>query len=162
MSKLFVYILFFFIISCNNLEFVYNDSDNILNPLYGKTDVKISGLSSVYLSSYSQLFFGSNDKKIYKLNINIEEEKTKRSVEKNQAASNIRYELRFFYNLFSYEKDCVINSKEIVSKFSVTPKSSGYNYGTDASLEKEYEIAINQNINKYVSSLVNINLTKCK
>ena len=42
MSKLFVYILFFFIISCNNLEFVYNDSDNILNPLYGKTDVKIS------------------------------------------------------------------------------------------------------------------------
>ena len=64
MSKLFVYILFFFIISCNNLEFVYNDSDNILNPLYGKTDVKISGLSSVYLSSYSQLFFGSNDKKM--------------------------------------------------------------------------------------------------
>lgn len=162
MSKLFIFILFFFISSCNNFDYIYSDSDNILNPLYGKTEVEITGLNSSYINSYSQLYFGTNDKKVFKLNIKIEEEKTKRSVEKNQAASNIRYDLKFLYSLFSYDKNCVINKKTIVSKFSITPKSSGYNYGTDASLEKEYDLAINQNFKKYVSALLNKNLSTCE
>ena len=41
--------------------------------------------------------------------------------------------------------------KKFLSYFSIIPKSSGYNYGTDASLEKKYELAITENLNQFVS-----------
>ena len=95
------------------------------------------------------------------LKINIDEKKTKRSVETNQATSNLRYELRFYYTLTSIKKDCITYEKEIVSYFSIIPKSSGYNYGTDTSLEKKYELAIGNNLNQFVSILSNINIDNC-
>ena len=49
----------------------------------------------------------------------------------------------------------------MVSYFSVIPKSSGYNYGTDSSLEKKYELAISNNLNQFVSILSNINIDGC-
>ena len=52
--------------------------------------------------------------------------------------------------------------KEIVSYFSIIPKSAGYNYGTDASLEKKYELAIIDNLNQFVSFLSSIDINKCK
>ena len=41
------------------------------------------------------MFFGKNNEHVYILKININEKKTKRSVETNQATSNLRYELNF-------------------------------------------------------------------
>ena len=162
MKKFFFISLFLLIISCNNIEFVYNESGNIINPLYEKTNVSTSGFDLVFIQSYIPTVFGTVKEKNFNLLINIEERKTKRSVETNQATSNLRYELRFKYILRSIDKNCITYEKEILSFFSIIPKSSGYNYGTDASLEKKYELAIIENINQFVSFLSGADIKNCK
>ena len=107
------------------------------------------------------MFFGQNKQDEYKLIINIDEIKTKRSIETNQATSNLRYELRFFYTLLLNQQNCIVYEKEILSSFSIIPKSAGYNYGTDASLEKKYELAIAQNFNQFISFLSRLDINKC-
>ena len=92
MKKFFFISLFLLIISCSNIEFVYNESGNIINPLYEKTNVSTSGFDLVFIQSYIPTVFGTLKEKNFNLLINIEERKTKRSVETNQATSNLRYE----------------------------------------------------------------------
>ena len=154
-------ILLYFLIACSSVNFVYENEKNLVNPLYQKTNVNTSGVDLNFLNSYLPMFFGNNNKNIYDLFINIEEKKTKRSVETNQATSNLRYELRFIYTLKSNTKECVTYKKEVTSYFSVTPKSSGYNYGTDTSLEKKYELAVTDNLNQFLSILSDINVDAC-
>ena len=161
MKKLFLIFLFCFVISCSGVEFIYKNEKNLINPLYQKTKVTTSGTNLSFMNSYLPMFFGESEEHLYNLQINIDEEKTKRSVETNQATSNLRYELRFYYTLTSIKKDCITYEKEIVSYFSIIPKSSGYNYGTDTSLEKKYELAIGDNLNQFVSILSNINIDDC-
>ena len=108
------------------------------------------------------MFFGENKTNEYDLSIEIKEVKTNRSVETNQASSNLRYELRFSYKLISKSQNCVSYIKEILSYFMIMPKSEGYNYGTDASLEKKYEIAISQNLSRFISGLSNTNIDSCQ
>ena len=45
------------------------------------------------------MFFGNNKDNRFNLSIKIEQNKTKRSVETNQATSKLRYELKFIYSL---------------------------------------------------------------
>ena len=162
MKKIFFISLFFTIISCSNIEFVYKEKGNLINPLYEKTNVVTSGVDLVFIQSYLPTVFGDVMEKDFNLLINIEEKKTKRSVETNQATSNLRYELRFAYTLESINKNCITYKKEILSFFSIIPKSSGYNYGTDASLEKKYELAIIENLNQFVSFLSGVDINNCK
>ena len=107
------------------------------------------------------MYFGEKKYNDFSLSINIEEKKTKNSVEKNQAVSNLMYELRFQYTLISNIKDCKTYEKEILSNFSIIPKSGGYNYGTDSSLEKKYELAITENLSQFISILSGINISNC-
>ena len=162
MKKIFFISLFFIIISCSNIEFVYKERGNLINPLYEKTSVVSSGVDLVFIQSYIPTVFGGVKEKDFNLLIDIEEKKTKRSVETNQATSNLRYELRFTYTLESINKNCITYKKEILSFFSIIPKSSGYNYGTDTSLEKKYELAIIENLNQFVSFLSGVDINKCK
>ena len=148
--------------SCSNIEFVYKEKGNIINPLYEKTNVVTSGVDLIFIQSYIPTVFGGVKEKDFNLLINIEEKKTKRSVETNQATSNLRYELRFTYTLESINKNCITYKKEILSFFSIIPKSSGYNYGTDASLEKKYELAIIENLNQFISFLSGVDINNCK
>ena len=161
MKKIFFIFLFCFIVSCSGVEFVYKNDKNLVNPLYQKTKVVTSGTNLSFMNSYLPMFFGESNEYTYNLKININEKKTKRSVETNQATSNLRYELRFYYNLTSIKKDCIAYEKEIISYFSIIPKSSGYNFGTDTSLEKKYELAISDNLNQFVSILSDINIDSC-
>jgi len=160
-KKPFFIFLFCFVVSCNGVEFVYENEKNLINPLYQKTKVTTLGKNLSFMNSYLPMFFGEGNEHIYNLQINIDEKKTKKAVETNQAISNLRYELRFYYILTSIKKDCVTYEKEIVSYFSIIPKSSGYNYGTDTSLEKKYELAIDDNLNQFVSILSDINIDGC-
>ena len=144
------------------MEFVYDNNEKVINPLYEKTNVKASGVDVAFLNSYVPMFFGSNTDSLYELIIKIEEKKTKSSVETNQATSNLRYELRFFYRLVLKEENCVVYEKEIVSFFSIIPKSGGYNYGTDASLDNKYELAISENFDQFISLLSDINMNNCR
>ena len=161
MKKIISFVLFFFIASCNNLDFVYNENTNLINPLYNKTNIILSGVDLVFMKSYVPMFFGNNQNNKYNLLINIKEKKTKKSIETNQAASNLRYELRFFYTLILNNSNCKVYEKEILSYFSIIPKSAGYNYGTDASIEKKYELVITDNLNQFVSFLSGVEINNC-
>ncbi len=161
MNKLLIVFLFYFIVSCGGVEFVYKNDKNPINPLYQKTKVITSGADLSFMNSYLPMFFGERNERSYILKININEKKTKKSVETNQATSNLRYELRFNYTLTSIKKDCITYEKEIVSYFSIIPKSSGYNYGTDTSLEKKYELVVSDNLNRFVSVLSETNVDGC-
>ena len=162
MIRFFLIGLFILATSCSkNIEFVYDDKKNLLNPLYGKTIVETSGLDLPFIRSYIPMFFGEKSADDYVLSISINENKIKRSVETNQATSNLEYELRFVYLLKSNDKKCVVYKKEISSSFTIIPKSSGYNYGTDSSLENKYELAVTDSLNEYVSFLSNVDLDNC-
>ena len=161
MKKLFFIFLFCFIVSCSSVEFVYNNEKNLINPLYQKTKVITSGTDLSFMNSYLPMYFGESDEYTYNLQINVNEKKTKRSVETNQATSNLRYELRFYYTLTSIKNNCITFEKEIISYFSIIPKSSGYDYGADTSLEKKYELAVSDNLNQFISILPDINLDNC-
>ena len=161
MKKLLITILFIFITACSNIEFVYKENKTLINPLYEKTDLSTSGLDVNFINSYLPMFFGENKEDIFKLLINIEESKIKRSVETNQTTSKLRYELRFIYTLILNKENCVVFNKELLSSFSIIPKSSGYNYGTDASIEKKYELAIIENLNRFISIISNVDINTC-
>ncbi len=162
MKKIVCVVLLFFTTSCSNLEFIYNDNLNLINPLYERTNVVVSGVDLVFMNSYVPMFFGKNENSEFNLLINIKEKKIKRSVETNQAISDLRYELRFFYTLLSNIENCNIYEKEILSYFSIIPKSAGYNYGTDTSLEKKYELAVTDNLNQFISFLSGVDINNCK
>tara|TARA_A100001011_G_scaffold18010_1_gene18561 strand:- start:2633 stop:3121 length:489 start_codon:yes stop_codon:yes gene_type:complete len=161
MKKIISLFLIVMVGACSELDFVYKDSKNIINPLYGKTKVDTSGVDLAFLNSYTPMLFGKNKEPIFSLLINIKEKKTKRSVETNQAISNIRYELRFVYTLTFNKKNCVTYKKEILSNFSIIPKSAGFNYGTDASLEKKYELVTSDNLNEFISFLSDVEIEDC-
>ena len=154
-------IILIFITACNDIEFVYKENKNLINPLYEKTDLSTSGLDVSFMKSYLPMFFGNNKEDAFKLSINIEEQKIKRSVETNQAASKLRYELKFYYTLILKEENCITLKKELVSYFTIMPRSSGYNYGSDASLEKKYELAIIDNLNQFLSIVSNEDISSC-
>ena len=105
MKKFLYLICFLMVASCNQIDFIYKGNINITNPLYEKTEVDISGVDLIFLNSYTPMLFGKNKSNDFKLLINIEEKKIKRAVESNQAASNLRYELRFKYTLI-YKNIC--------------------------------------------------------
>ena len=161
MRYVLVFVVFCILQSCSNIEFVYNDKKNLTNPLYEKTKISAGGLELAFLKSYLPMFFGNTKNEKYSLSIIIEEEKTRRSVETNQAVSDLRYELKFYYELKKIDESCLVFKKKILSSFSINPKSSGFNYGTDVSLEKKYELAITENLNQFISYLSGIDLNSC-
>ena len=93
MNRFIFVFLCLFVVSCNHIEFVYKNDSNLINPLYEKTKINTSGDSLVYLSPYIPMVFGENKDASFNLSINIKEKTTKRSVETNQATSNLGYEL---------------------------------------------------------------------
>ena len=161
MRYVLVFVGFCILQSCSNIEFVYNDKKNLANPLYEKTKISTGGLELTFLKSYLPMFFGNTKNEKYSLSIIIEEEKTRRSVETNQAVSDLRYELKFYYELKKIDESCLVFKKKILSSFSINPKSSGFNYGTDVSLEKKYELVVTENMNQFISYLSGIDLNSC-
>ena len=161
MIRLLIVNIFIFIISCGDIEYVYKEDKNLINPLYEKTEVNTSGFDINFMNSYLPMFFGNKKEDYFTLSIKIEQKKIKRSVETNQATSKLRYELKFIYTLILNEKNCETFNKELVSYFSIIPKSSGYNYGTDSSLEKKYQLATTENLNRFVSIITDLDLNSC-
>ena len=161
MKRIFLIIFIIFVSSCGEIDFVYNENKNLVNPLYQKTKINTSGLDINFMNSYLPMFFGQNKEDLYTLSIFIDEKKIKRSVETNQATSKLRYELKFVYTLILNDENCVSFKKELFSNFSIIPKSSGYNFGTDVSLEKKYELATTENLNRFISILPDLDMNSC-
>ena len=160
-KKNILFLFLFFIVSCGGVEFLYDNSKNLTNPIYNKTIYEFSGkeLSSIY--RYSARYFGKTNNPNYILGVYVEEDKTKRSVQKNQAVSKLDYELKFNFKLTNTENGCLLYEKQITSRFSYVPKSSGYNFGSDQSLEKMYELAIKESLEKLIKFISAIDVFVC-
>ena len=115
MIKFFFTIAFIFIGSCGDIEFVYKEREGLINLLYEKTDLSTSGFNNNFMNSYLPMLFGDNKENHFKLLININEKITKRSVETNQAASKLRYDLTFTYTLILNDKGCVVFKRDLLS-----------------------------------------------
>ena len=143
---------FLFILSCANIEFVLKDSSEN-NPLKDKTVLLIDkNLEKRFVKGlYSN--FGNNEKYEYILKTTFIEKKENRIVKNNQVAEKIEYTLEVNYDLFYKTSECKVYKKTIISKFSFTPKSAGYNFGSDRSFDKLYSSSVDQNINNFIDDL---------
>ena len=150
--KFFTCTLLFFIFSCSNIEFVIKDS-SITNPLKNKTLLLIDKNSDQRFVKGLYSYFGNNEKYEYILKTVFLEKKENRIVKNNQVAEKIEYTLEVNYDLYYKTSECKIYNKTIISKFSFTPKSAGYNFGSDISFEKLYSSSVNHNIDNFIDAL---------
>ena len=141
-----------FIFSCTNIEFVLKDNGQT-NPLKDKTVLLMDkNLEKRFVQGlYSN--FGNNEQFEYILKTTFIEKKENRIVKNNQVAEKIEYTLQAEYELFYKTLECKIFKKTIISKFSFTPKSDGYNFGSDRSFDRLYASSINKNINDFIFAL---------
>lgn len=147
--------LLFFIFSCSNIEFVLKDS-SLTNPLKDKTVLLIDKSSEERFVRGLYSYFGNNKKNEYILKTKFLEKKENRIIKKNQVAEKIEYTLEVDYDLFYKTIECKVFNKKVITRFSFTPKSAGYNFGSDRSFDKLYSSSVNQNISNFIDSL-NIN-----
>ena len=160
-SKIYLISILLFLTSCSNLEFVYKNDLNLNNPIYKKTSFALSGLEIQSFYAQNLRYFGEYDQELYKLVIDIGEEKTKRSVKSNQAVSKLDHKLLFKYQLLNNKKNCVVYSKQLISRFTFEPRSAGYNFGSDQSLINLYNQAGRNNLQQFIDSLSGIDLETC-
>jgi hypothetical protein len=142
----------FFIISCSNIEFVLKDNSET-NPLKDKTLLLMDKNLEEKLVRRLYSYFGNNEKYDYILETTFLERKENKIVKNNQVAEKIEYSLKITYDLFYETNECKIFNKTIISKFSFTPKSGGYNFGSDRSFDKLYNSSVDQNINNFIDAL---------
>ena len=145
--------LLFFVYSCGNVEFVLKDYQKTNNPLKNNTLLLMDKYSEDRLVRGLYSFFGSSEEYDYILKTNFLEKKENRIVNKNQVAEKIEYTLEVNYDLFYKTGECKIFEKKIVSKFSFTPKSAGYNFGSERSFDRLYNSSIDKNINNFIDTL---------
>ena len=150
------YLTFFFLLfifSCTNIEFLLKENSQT-NPLKDKTLLLMDkNLEKRFIKGlYSN--FGNTEKYEYILKTTFIEKQENRIVKKNQVAEKIEYTLEVNYDLFYKSNKCKIFNKTIISKFAFTPKSAGYNFGSDMSFNKLYSSSVNQNINSFIDALL--------
>ncbi len=154
-------IILLFLTTCSSIDFNYKNNRDIINPIYNKVKYTFGGKELVSIYSIASLYFGSNDDPAYEMSIKINEKVTKKSVQKNQALSKVDYELSFDYLLKKNSSGCIVYEKNIISRFSYSPKSSGENFGSDKSLEKLYELAGKENLTDFLKGLGGKDLSLC-
>lgn len=147
--------------SCSQIDFVLTNSKN-LSPLKNKTSLIVLNSPSPILKEQLVFFFGENTDPKYILTADVSENKTNKFVKKNQVATKIDYEISINYKLFNNIMNCIILESVENSRFSFIPKSSGYNFGSDRSLDKLYKDVFKNNINSFLDKTQNkINSTGC-
>ena len=159
--KYYLISILIFLVSCSNLEFVYEDNKKLSNPVYKKTSFALSGLEVQSFYAQNLKYFGEYEEELYKLMININEEKTKRSIKSNQAVSKLDYKLIFNYQLINNKKNCIVFTKELITRFTFEPRSDGYNFGSDQSLINLYNQAGESNLQQFINNLSDVDLEYC-
>ncbi len=154
MKKLTTLIFLIFLTSCSSIEFVLNEQtpkNNIKNNVY----LVFEGNKEERLTKELYYFFGNVEGSENFLVTSFSEKKENRLVKKNQVAEKTDYELIIDYKILYKNKACKAYNKKIITKFSFVPKSFGYNFGTDKSLEKLYKESIRKNIRLFIDSIPN-------
>ena len=150
MKSIFLFIIIFLLTSCSNIDFVLKGNDEIDNKLYNKTIYTVIGSELPKIETSLIQSFGIGTESLYLLNITADEEIVKKSIDTNQVSKKTDYEVKLKYNLYFKKLDCMIFKTDISSRFSFVTKSSGYNFGADESLEKLYEMAIKENLTRFI------------
>ena len=151
MNKKIIFLSFLlFLISCGGIEFVLKDGSEELK---NQTIIVVEGDKADTFYRELLMFFGNKQNGDFILVANYSENKENRIVKKNQVAEKINYELIVDYNLYYQNQSCNVYSKKITTKFSFVPKSFGYNFGTDRSLERLYNDSVRKNILEFVNLL---------
>lgn len=148
-KKLITLFFLYFLMGCGGIEFVLKESD-LQNQFKNKTVLVFDEQNERRFAEGLFSFFGNNKNGDYILVTSFSEEKKNRLIKNNQVAEKVDYELTATYKLFYKKRDCTIINKKIVTKFSFVPKSFGYNFGADRSLEGLYERSIRKNIQKFI------------
>ena len=125
----------------------FNENETFDNVIQPTRDEVINGF--IHKGKWAS-FFGNNKNYDYILKTTFVEKKENRVVKQNQVAEKIDYTFEVEYELFYKTKNCLVFKKEIISRFSFTPKSFGYNFGADRSFEKLYTNTTRQNIQKFI------------
>ena len=73
MKSFFTIFIFLILTSCSNIQFVYSDKKNNINPLFENTNVVASGVDIISINYLIPKFFGKNIGEKYKLLIEIDE-----------------------------------------------------------------------------------------
>ena len=159
-KKILILTSLFFLISCSEINFVLkeNNPDNILKD---KTLIVFNGNSGDGFTQEMLSFFGESEKNEFILHTKFSEKNQNRVVKKNQVAEEIDYELIVNYELFYKAKGCKVFNKTVATKFSLVPKSFGYNFATDRSFEKLYISSIRKNIRNFIYSIPKDNQFIC-
>jgi hypothetical protein len=95
--------------------------------------------------------FGKVSDKKFLLTAKISETQKKRSVDVNQVAKKIDYIITVDYALSDISKKCQDVLNKQTSRFSFTPKSSGYNFASDVLFNNLLKEAIIKNLNNFVT-----------
>ena len=142
---LLLFALCLFFSACSKIEFIYNKNE-IQKKLFNKTNVILQGEKIPFVNSVMFAKFGSSNNFIFDLEVYVSEKITKVSIKENQVSSRVDHEITFNYKLKNNNKKCIIFINDQYSKFSFMPKSEGYNFGSDKSLESLYKRNIGNNI----------------
>jgi len=159
MKKLFCLFLFVFISCCSGVDFVFKDGD-LSNFIINKTAYSVSGEKKDIINKHLIYYFGTSQTPEFSLSLSFTEKVTKKSIEKNQVASKFDYEIFIDYALKNNTKNCIMLKFKNSSRFTFVPKSSGYNFASDKSLEKLYDLSIEKNIYKFISKLADVSEKK--
>ena len=143
---------------CGKIDLLLLDNHD-QNKLRGNTSIVLQGDPVELFAEEVYSFFEDNQKGEYILITTISEKTENRLVKTNQVAEKINYEITVDYEVFYKSMSCNIFNKKIVSTFSFVPKSFGYNFGTDRSLEKLYRSSVIKNIENF--AVVFPNPTNC-
>ena len=150
MRKNTIFIIFFFIVSCSNIDLLLKETSN-LNQLENNTTIILPDNTNEKFSRELYSFLGNNKNYNYILKTVFVEKKENIIVKTNQVAEKVEYSLEVRYDLFYKTTECKIFSKKIISNFYFTPKSAGYNFGTDRSFDKLYTDGIRKNIQDFIN-----------
>ena len=149
-KKITVLTFFVFLFSCGGVDFVLQDSED--NKFKNNTLIVFSGDNEEGFLEELYSFYGNNNNGEFILKTSLVVKKENRLVKQNQVAEKIDYELTAGYEIFSKKQNCDFYRRVVVSKFSFVPKSFGYNFGTDKSLEKLYKRSLRANIQSFSNS----------
>ena len=149
-------------ISCSNLEFVYNAAYK--SKIKEKTLLSIIGDNKDIINSYLLSKVGEiGGDPTYILSIVSSSSIEAVVIETDATASKFMIKHDLKYILKNIGNNCIIIEKSILTKNIYDAKSAGYSFGTDLA-EKEFSAkTLHSNIDRFLKELsINYNDLKCK
>ena len=144
----FILFFIFFLYSCSNFDFVYNN--NQTNNKLPVAEIYVNGSSNDIIKKIlSNRFLSDEGTENYKLSVNSKMETKSVVIENDQTASTVEIKYILEYILFDYKKDCVVIKESISTLSTFNSRAESYNFGSDLSKEQVNQEVIRDNINKF-------------